>query len=114
MQRSQPPIVAATSQLTNLTVPVTIGTPGLRRDEDLCEQNAFRPTNLMQRVSEVIEQHSGELTKNQVAKRVGGRRESTLMAIDVLVFEGYVISAKGWCGYEVLILAKRYREKDDE
>ena len=29
---------------------VTIGAPGVRRDEDFCEQNAFRPTNLMQRV----------------------------------------------------------------
>lgn len=93
---------------------VTIGAPGLRRDEDFCEQNAFRPTNLMQRVSEVIEQHQGELTKNQAAKRAGGRKESTLMAIDVLVLEGYVTSAKGRRGYEVLTSAKQYREKDDE
>jgi hypothetical protein len=68
----------------------------------------------MQRVSEVIEQHPGELTKNQAAKRAGGRKESTLMAIDVLVLEGYVTSAKGRRGYEVLTSAKRYREKDDE
>ncbi len=49
----------------------------------------------MQRVSEVIEQHPGDLTKNQVAVRAGGRKETTLLGIDILIREGYVTSAKG-------------------
>ena len=44
----------------------------------------------MQRASQVIEQHPGELTKNKVAKEAGGNKQATLAAIDILRQEGYV------------------------
>ena len=38
----------------------------------------------MQRASQAIEQHPGELTKNKVATEAGGNKQKTLMAIDIL------------------------------
>ena len=93
---------------------MTIGAPGAGNDKDSGGTRVFRPTSLMQRVSEVIEQHPGELTKNQAAKRAGGRKESTLLGIDVLVREGYLTSERGRSGHGVFSSVKPYREKDDE
>jgi AAA domain len=93
---------------------IVIGAPGSRSDEDRGGPKAFRPTSLMQRASEAIEQHAGELTRNQAAKSAGGRKESTLLGIDILIREGYVTSEKGRGGYDVLTSVKPYRETDDE
>ena len=53
---------------------MTIGAPSFGGGEDAGGQDAFRPTNLMQRVSEVIEQQPAELTKNKVAEKAGGKK----------------------------------------
>ena len=55
----------------------------------------------MQRASQAIEQHPGELTKNKVAKEAGGKKQATLAAIDVLRDEGYVTTTRGRSGHDV-------------
>jgi Bifunctional DNA primase/polymerase, N-terminal/AAA domain len=92
---------------------MTIGAPEGRCDDDSCRPQVFRPTNLMQRSSEAIEQHPGELTKNKAAEKAGGKRQSTLAAIDILRSEGYVVTTKGRSGHDVYESVKPYREKDD-
>ena len=94
-------------------VMVTIGAPGARGDENSCGPAVFRPTNLMQRASEVIESHPGDLTKNKVAEKAGGKRQSTLQAIDVLRNEGYVTTTRGRSGRDVYESVRPYREQQD-
>jgi hypothetical protein len=93
---------------------VTIGAPGIRSDENSCGPAVFRPTSLMQRASEVIEQHPAELTKTKVAEEGGGNKQAMLTGIDILRSEGYVETAKGRSGYDVYTSVKPYRETDDE
>jgi hypothetical protein len=92
---------------------VIVGAPGASGDADSSEQTAFRPTNLMQRASEVIEQHPGELTKNKVAEKAGGKKQTTLLAVDILYQEGYLTSERGRSGHFVYTSVKPYREQDD-
>ena len=92
---------------------VTIGPPSFRGIEDSGGQDAFRPTNLMQRVSEVIEKQPAELTKNKVAEKAGGKKQSTLLAIDILRNEGYLETTRGQSGHPVYSSVKPYRETDD-
>ena len=93
---------------------LTIGAPGARAgDEDSGGQNAFRPTRLMERASREIEEHPGELTKNKVAEKAGGKKQSTLVAIDTLRNEGYVTTKRGRSGHDVYESVNPYRETDD-
>ncbi len=62
--------------------------------------------------SDVIEQHPGELTKNKVAEKAGGKRQSTLLAVNILYREGYVTSERGRLGHPVYTSLKPYRETD--
>ena len=92
---------------------VIVEAPEARSDETTCGPRPFRPTNLMQRASQAIEQHSGELTKNKVAKEAGGNKQATLAAIDILREEGYVTTTRGRLGHDVYESVNPYREKDD-
>ena len=69
---------------------------------------------LMQRVSEVIEQHPGELTKNKAVTMAGGKKQHTLVAFDILDREGHLKSERGRSGHNVFSSVKPYRETDDE
>ncbi len=92
---------------------VTIGAPRACSDEDYNGHNGFRPTNLMERASKVIENHPGELTKNRVAQNSGGNKQAALTAVDILRDEEYVITTRGRSGYDVYESVKPYRETDD-
>jgi AAA domain len=92
---------------------VSIGAPSFGGGEHSGGQDAFRPTNLMQRVSEVIEKQPAELTKNRVAEKAGGKRQSTLLAVDILRSEGYLETTPGKSGHSVYSSVKPYLETDD-
>lgn len=92
---------------------VVVGTPSSGSDEISRAQMGFRPTHLMQRVSEEIEKNPGQLTKNQAVKRAGGKREATLLAFDLLASEGNLASERGRGGHHVYTVTKPYRETDD-
>jgi len=70
-------------------------------------------TSLMERVSQVIEQHSGELTRKNVAETAGLSVESTGTAIGWLLREGYVTTTTGRAVHDVYESVKPYRESDD-
>ncbi|MGO9156335.1 hypothetical protein [Mycobacterium sp.] len=61
----------------------------------------------------MIEQQPGELTKNKVAEKAGGKKQFTLRAVDMLYQEGYVTSERGPSGHPVYTSLKPYRETDD-
>jgi AAA domain len=92
---------------------VTIGTPVVSAGGDSLDPQTFRPTRLMQRASEVIERQPGELTKNKVAEKAGGKKQHTLSGIDILLFEGYLSTQSGRNGYPVYTSEKPYRETED-
>jgi Bifunctional DNA primase/polymerase, N-terminal/AAA domain len=92
---------------------VTVGAPGARDDEGSGGQNAFRPTSLMERASKVIEEQPAKLTKNKAAETAGGKKQSTLLAIDILLSEGYLKTEPGGNGHPVYTSEKPYRATDD-
>lgn len=92
---------------------VTIGTHAVLTGGHSDGKKVFRPTSLMQRVSEVIESQPGELTKNKAAEKAGGKKQHTLAAIDILRCEGYLTAESGRNGYPVLSSEKPYREIED-
>lgn len=71
----------------------------------------FRPTVLMERASRVIESHPGEFTRNKAAEQTGGKKETTLRAIDVLESEGHVTKSQD--RYPVYASARPYRQAED-
>jgi hypothetical protein len=77
---------------------------------ELADDGHFRPTRLMQQVSEYLEQQPDAVTKNTVATGVGGKKKYVLEAIERLVKEGYVESTPGARRSQWLSSARPYRE----
>jgi len=67
----------------------------------------------MQKASEVIEQHPGQLTKSGAAGKVGGKKDWAWKTITALENEGYIESKKGSRGYGLYWSVRPYREADD-
>jgi hypothetical protein len=66
----------------------------VRRDTANAEERAtFRPTKIMERVSEAVERDAG-LTRNAIRTTVGGRAEYVSLALELLVSEGYIETEK--------------------
>jgi hypothetical protein len=57
------------------------------------ERPSFRPTTIMQRVSEVIERDAG-LSQTAIRAAVGSRAEHVRLALQLLISEGYVAAEK--------------------
>jgi hypothetical protein len=52
-------------------------------------ESTFRPTKIMQRVSETVESDPG-LSRNSIRASVGGRAEYVGLALELLISEGYI------------------------
>ena len=74
-------------------------------------EEEFRPTALMEKASRTIEAHSGEFTRDKTARETGGKKASTLWAIDRLVSEGFVNKSSD--RYPKLTSVRPYRQSDD-
>jgi KaiC/GvpD/RAD55 family RecA-like ATPase len=70
--------------------------------------HAFRPTTIMQRVSELLERDEG-LSANAVRTAIGGRSEYVTLALQLLVSEGYIVAEKDGQAHRHRSL-KPYRE----
>jgi hypothetical protein len=68
---------------------------------------AFRPTNLMEKISRYLEGEPAD-SQNQILNDVPGKRDGKIAALKILKEEGYVTTAKP---YESL---KPYRENDEK
>ena len=74
----------------------------------------FRPTHLMEKVSEVLEGSFGmPLSKRQVVERVSGKRDTVILAIDMLVAEGFIERREGPRNSQQHVSLKKFREADD-
>ena len=74
----------------------------------------FRPTNLMEKVSKLLEASHAPLSKNAVETGVEGKRDSVRAAAQLLINEGYIEVENGSRNSLMLSLAKPYREADDD
>lgn len=70
----------------------------------------FRPTVLMERVSRYLKNHPGsaDRTGRQVRENVTGKETTVLVALDLLVSEGYVETSSGQRGATVYTLVKPF------
>jgi hypothetical protein len=60
--------------------------PARARDED----DGFRPSRVMQRITRVLSEQTGGLSKNAIETMVGGDRNIVRTALELLVSEGFV------------------------
>ena len=74
----------------------------------------FRPTNLMEKVSKLLEASASPLSKNAVESGVEGKRESVRAAAQILINDGFIEVENGARNSLLLRLAKPYREADDD
>ena len=71
----------------------------------------FRPTRIMERVSETVERDEG-LTANAIRTAIGGRSEYVTLALQLLIAEDYIEAQKDGQAHRHRSL-KPYREGDD-
>jgi hypothetical protein len=76
------------------------------------ERPAFRPTTIMQRVSEVVERDAG-LSQTAIRAAVGSRAEHVRLALQLLISEGYVAAEKDGQTHTHRSL-RPYRQDTDE
>ncbi len=86
--------------------------PEVRSELDKSKQE-FRPTELMERASMFIEQHPGEFTRNKIGEEVTGKKETVLLAVDILDREKYVSKKYGARGYIYYTSVSPYRQSED-
>jgi hypothetical protein len=78
------------------------------------EQHPFRPTNLMEKVSQYVAAHvDGPPSRNDLEKNIAGKAAFVRKAIDVLVAEEYLVEEEGPRNARLLRSLKPYREADD-
>ncbi|MDC5696463.1 AAA family ATPase [Intrasporangium calvum] len=92
---------------TGETVIVSVEPPQ-RRDDP----TEFRPTTLMERISDVLEDEP--LGLNAVNRSIRGKAEHVRRALKVLIDEGYVRVEDGPKGAHIHHRVRAYRQRDDE
>jgi hypothetical protein len=69
--------------------------PAAPAEGDDSGQNRWRPTGLMERVSNLVEKAREPLSKNNIETTVAGKRDYVRLALSALVEEGYVEAVTG-------------------
>jgi len=77
------------------------------------EARPFRPTGLMEKISQALEATSGSMSGRGVLTLVSGKKEHIIFALDTLVTEGYVIRVDGPHRSQMHTSAKAYRQEAD-
>jgi AAA domain len=82
-------------------------------DHAVSDEGAFRPTNLMEKVSRYLEVANEPRSRNQIEQDVTGKGEYVRQAIDVLVLEGFAVELKGEHRARLVKLIRAFRETDE-
>jgi len=77
------------------------------------DSNRTRPTNLMEKISKVLEASTSPLSKSSVIKEVKGKTEWIMVACQVLIDEKFIAIENGARNSLNLKLLKPFREADD-
>jgi hypothetical protein len=74
----------------------------------------FRPTYLMERVSEYLASQDEPASKKRIEDNISGKAEAVRTAISVLLEEGYARQTEGKHGAQLIEFVRFYRESDDD
>jgi AAA domain len=77
------------------------------------DYTGFRPTELMERASNFVENCAEPVNRRPITDAIGGKGKYARLAIDILVREGYFRSVKGDRGAQPVESIKPYRQADD-
>jgi len=91
-------------------VTITVEPPSDHAD---ASSSTFRPTTLMERISEALEVRLSPATTNHLIDGVGGKAEHKRTALTVLIDEGYIEVADGPNRSRLHTSIKPYRQADD-
>lgn len=94
-------------------IDVSFGPPATTAGSDDDGHAPFRPTSLMQRLSDGLEHAVEPMTTNKLLERVTGNRQAMATALDVLVQEGHVDRADGPRNSKILRLLRPYVSSSD-
>jgi hypothetical protein len=75
---------------------------------------SFRPTRLMEKISDYIASRDEPPSKNDVEKSVSGNNDGKRTAVNALITEGYVMQIDGPRGSKLLVSISPYSESDDD
>lgn len=92
-------------------IAITIDGPGA--DGTDARADGFRPTAVMERISQFLEAQPGPQSTNQVMQGVGGRESVKKTALAALVEEGFVSRHTGARNAAMHSVAARYRQAED-
>ena len=93
--------------------PLVTVEPWRGHDAPAGTSRAFRPTGLMEHVSEALEGASEPLSFRGIDERVTGKREHIRFALDVLINEGTVSRTDGPRGAQIHTLTQPYQQRLD-
>jgi hypothetical protein len=93
---------------------MTVEAWGSGGEDESTTPGPFRPTNLMQRISDVVEHSAEPLSKSAAVRQSGGKRQAALQAFDLLVAERYLAAEAGGTRSTHYRSVKPYRERYDE
>ncbi|RAN92635.1 hypothetical protein GAR05_06127 [Micromonospora saelicesensis] len=108
--RTQEAAQVVVDSTTDGVIAVTLEAPSSDAD---ARSDEFRPTSVMERVSQFLEAQPTDQSENQVMKGVGGRDSVKKAAINALVTEGFVARFVGPRNAQMHHLNARYRQSED-
>jgi hypothetical protein len=85
----------------------------LDREATTDESGGFRPTNLMEKVSDYLRLVNEPVSRSQIVKDVHGKTDYVRVAMDALLAEGYASEVIGDRGARLLKLDQVYREDNE-
>jgi hypothetical protein len=82
-------------------------------ETSVAQHDTFRPTTLMERVSQYLELQPEPVSRKTIEDHVKGKGEYVRLAIDALIAEGYAFPSDGARGAKLVERIRNYREADD-
>jgi hypothetical protein len=83
-------------------------------DQSYNPEGEFRPTNLMEKVSRLLERQLEAVSRNQIEQAKLGKAEYVRVAIDCLIAEGYAVEIPGARSAKLVQLRRPFVEAEDE
>lgn len=90
-----------------------ITTTSIDRDSPITDEGVFRPTHLMELVSQYVEAHPG-VSRNQIETSVRGKASAIREALERLIEEGFVQPVQGANRAQNHMSIAIYREAEDD
>lgn len=109
--RTQEAAQVVVDSTTDGVIAVTVEPPGADGTDGRSDD--FRPTSVMERISQFLEAQQTDQSENQVMRGVSGRDSVKKAALAALVTEGYVARFTGPRNAQMHHLNAKYRQADD-